>query len=69
MSYLTYHEEFRLHGSLSVDRQEALIDLLEQVQERCEQCDNIYLDTPAEGTPERVLFDAFYDIQNMTYGE
>lgn len=66
---LTYHEEFRLHGSLSVDRQEALIDLLEQVQERCEQYDDLCLDTPAEGTPERVLLDAFYDIQNMTYGE
>lgn len=69
MSYLTYHEEFRLHGSLSVDRQEALIDLLEQVKERCEQYDDLCLDTPKEGTPERVLFNAFYDIQNMTYGE
>jgi len=66
---LTYHEEFRLYGSLSVDRQEALIDLLEQVKESCGQYDDLCLDTPAEGTPERVLFDAFYDIQNMTYGE
>lgn len=66
---LTYLEGFRLHGSLSVYRQETLIDLLEQVKERCEQYDALCLDTPDKGTPERVLFDAFYDIQNMTYGE
>lgn len=69
MGYLTYHEDFRLHGFISVDRQEALIDLLEQVKERCAQYDDLCLDTPAEDTPERVLFDAFYDIQNITYGE
>lgn len=66
---LTFREEFRLHGHLTQDRQDELIDLLEQVQSICEKYDDLCLDAPAEGTPERILFDAFYDIQNATYGE
>lgn len=66
---LTYREEFKLYRQLSQARQDALIDLLEQVQSICEAYDDLCLDTPAEGTPERILFEAFYAIQNTTYAE
>lgn len=66
---LTFREEFRLHGQLSQDRQDALIDILEQVQSICEKYDDLCLDAPEEGTPERILFEAFYAIQNTTYAE
>lgn len=66
---LTFREEFRLNGHLTQDRQDELIDILEQVQKLCSDYDDLCLDAPAEGTPERILFDAFYDIQNLTYAE
>lgn len=66
---LTFREEFRLYGCLAQERQDELIDILEQVQSICEAYDDLCLDAPAEGTPERILFDAFYDIQNLTYAE
>lgn len=63
---LTFREEFRLHGHLTQDRQDELIDILEQVQKLCSDYDELCLDTPEEGTPERILFDTLYNIHNVT---
>ncbi len=66
---LTYREEFRLHGALTPERQEALIDLLEQVQAQCEYVEDKLLDPPAESHPAYAWYECWWEIHNTTYGE
>lgn len=67
---LTYREEFRLHGALTPERQEALIDLLEEVQAHCIIVGDMLLDEPTEqDRPAYSLFKCWEEIHNVTYGE
>lgn len=62
---VSVREEFRLHGALTPERQEALIDLLEEVQAHC----IMLLDTPKEDNPAYPWFKCWEEIHNVTYGE
>lgn len=66
---LTYREEFRLHGALTPERQEALIDLFEEVQARCTIVEDMLLDTPEEDNLAYPWYKCWEEVHNITYGE